>query len=91
MKMLCISADPDFPGGLRDLLDKASGEVLKARDVLEGWRLLDCGAARVDLCVLDERLPKAEASELLFRLRADHRFKSLRVVFCAGKPCGAAA
>src|SRR4051812_46913 len=52
-----------------------------AGDGVDGWAMLDANPDRFDLVLLDRTLPRMNGLELLTRIKADHRFLILPVIF----------
>jgi sigma-B regulation protein RsbU (phosphoserine phosphatase) len=52
-----------------------------AGDGIEGWSMLDAHPDRFDLVLLDRTMPRMDGLELLRRIKADHRFLILPVIF----------
>src|SRR5436309_2828106 len=52
-----------------------------ATDGLEGWAMLDANPDRYDLVLLDRTMPRMDGMALLRRIKSDHRFLILPVIF----------
>jgi DNA-binding response OmpR family regulator len=52
-----------------------------ANDGVEAWSILDAHPDRFDLVLLDRTMPRMNGLELLNRIKADHRFLILPVIF----------
>src|SRR3954464_1970177 len=62
-------------------LGREGFDIEFARDGVEGWSILDARPDRFDLVLLDRTLPRMNGLELLTRIKADHRFLILPVIF----------
>ena len=56
------------------------GELLEASDGIEALDLLEEEYKRVDLILLDWNMPRLDGMEVLKRLKADRRFRSIPVM-----------
>lgn len=59
-------------------------EVATAEDAEQAWKRLDQKPEQFDLVLLDKHLPGMDGIELLRKLKADPRFKTLPVVMLTG-------
>jgi len=50
-------------------------------DGLDGWAMLDANPDRYDLVLLDRTMPRMDGMALLRRIKSDHRFLILPVIF----------
>jgi two-component system, chemotaxis family, chemotaxis protein CheY len=67
---------------LRSILTKEERfEIVEARNGAEAWDLLNAGCAP-DLCVTDIMMPIMDGMQLLEKIRADPRFRTLKVILC---------
>jgi len=55
-----------------------------AVDGVDGWAMLDANPDRYDLVLLDRTMPRMDGMALLRRIKSDHRFLILPVIFRAG-------
>jgi len=69
----------------RALLDAHLGregfDIEFARDGVDAWAILDAHPDRFDLVLLDRTMPRMNGLELLLRIKSDHRFLILPVIF----------
>src|SRR5205823_3925985 len=52
-----------------------------AGDGVDGWAMLDANPDRYDLVLLDRTMPRMDGMALLRRIKSDHRFLILPVIF----------
>jgi two-component system chemotaxis response regulator CheY len=68
---------------LRNVLSPKHGyEISEASNGREAWEMLTKGL-HPDLCIFDIMMPELSGLDLLRRIRADDRFKALRVIICS--------
>lgn len=83
MKILIADDDKISRFMLRVILQGEPGyEVIEVESGDEAWAMLVKGT-RPDLCILDMRMPGLSGLDLLRRVRADERFKHLRIILCS--------
>ena len=78
-RILAVDDEPDMLWGLRYALGDEGYEVDTAGNAAEALTL--AAAQRPDLIVLDVVMPGVDGFELCGRLRRDHRFASVPVIF----------
>ena len=79
MRVLIVEDDPGVGRLLRMLLERDGHEAVLAEDGARGWRGLT-GPAVPQLLILDVMLPDMDGTDLLARVRADHRMAALPVL-----------
>ncbi|HEX3579314.1 MAG TPA: response regulator, partial [Thermoanaerobaculia bacterium] len=52
-----------------------------AGDGVDGWAMLDANPDRYDLVLLDRTMPRMDGMALLRKIKSDHRFLILPVIF----------
>lgn len=83
MKVLVADDDTTLRKLMGELLRMdGNHEVIETADGAEAWHALDTGPA-VELCIFDVRMPKLGGLDLVRRVRADARFKRLKVILCS--------
>jgi two-component system, chemotaxis family, chemotaxis protein CheY len=83
MKILVADDDKFSRFVLRGILrQEPAYEVFEAASGREAWEFLQQGVLP-DLCILDMVMPDLTGLDLLRRLRADARFRTLKVILCS--------
>jgi two-component system, chemotaxis family, chemotaxis protein CheY len=81
-KVLAADDDAVARGLLTQVLEEDMDlELILVEDGEQAWKKLNEGFAP-DFCVFDMMMPQLNGLDLLKRLRADKRFRSLPVVLC---------
>ena len=65
-------------------LHRLPAEVAFADDGIEAWEMLDRDAAKYDVILLDRTMPRMNGLELLARLKADPRCRTIPVILQTG-------
>lgn len=65
-------------------LHRLPAEVAFADDGIEAWEMLDRDAAKYDVILLDRTMPRMNGMELLARLKADPRCRTIPVILQTG-------
>ena len=65
-------------------LHRLPAEVAFADDGIEAWEMLDRDAAQYDVILLDRTMPRMNGLELLARLKADPRCRTIPVILQTG-------
>src|SRR3954451_17423101 len=77
-----IAEDNELDRALLDAhLSKEGFDIEFARDGVKAWSILEAHPDRFDLVLLDRTMPRMNGLELLRRIKADHRFLILPVIF----------
>jgi DNA-binding response OmpR family regulator len=77
-----IVEDNELDRALLDAHLSREGFALEfAGDGVEAWSILDANPDRFDLVLLDRTMPRMNGLDLLRRVKADHRFLILPVIF----------
>ncbi len=90
MKILIVDDDPELNLMLTRRLEREGYEVHSAGDALQALDLME-RVADVGMIITDLMMPYIDGLQLLDRLRADERFKSLPVIMTTAHPDDAKA
>lgn len=83
-RILLVDDDPFFRELTQIVLEDCQYAIETAEDGLAAWGILDADPVRFDLILLDKQMPRLDGISLLKRIRADSRFKDLRVIMLTG-------
>jgi two-component system chemotaxis sensor kinase CheA len=76
-----VADDSDFfRGQIQRLVEGVGCKVLSAEDGQAAWEILDQHAGEIDLLATDIEMPRLDGLALTQRIRADGRFRELRVI-----------
>lgn len=80
MRVLSVDDSSMVRKIIRGAVEVLDGELLEASDGIEALDLLEEEYKRVDLILLDWNMPRLDGMEVLKRLKADRRFRSIPVM-----------
>ena len=78
--VLVVDDDEMFRELVTEILTQGGYRVVRAQDGLAAWNLLQKGADKVDMAVLDLNMPNMDGLELTRKIRDDVRYKDLPIL-----------